>query len=132
MRFNTVLKRPKEITMLNTAVITRHYLLAALWTTTDEHGEPFDATYDIQDISAETLAEAIEDVTDFVDSNESLLVVSGLSDPQIGHDFWLTRNGHGAGFWDRGLGQVGEALSKASEPYGEVDLYAGDDGYIYC
>jgi hypothetical protein len=124
--------RPKEITMLNTAVITRHYLLAALWTTTDEHGEPFDATYDIQDISAETLAEAIEDVTDFVDSNESLLVVSGLSDPQIGHDFWLTRNGHGAGFWDRGLGQVGEALSEASKPYGEVDMYAGDDGYIYC
>jgi hypothetical protein len=118
--------------MLNTAVITRHYLLAALWTTTDEHGEPFDATYDIQDISAETLAEAIEDVTDFVDSNESLLVVSGLSDPQIGHDFWLTRNGHGAGFWDRGLGQVGEALSEASKPYGEVDMYAGDDGYIYC
>ena len=23
---------------------------------------------------------------------------------QAGHDFWLTRNGHGVGFWDRGLG----------------------------
>ena len=21
---------------------------------------------------------------------------------QLGHDLWLTRNGHGAGFWDRG------------------------------
>jgi hypothetical protein len=21
--------------------------------------------------------------------------------PQAGHDFWLTRNGHGTGFWDR-------------------------------
>src|SRR5690606_5349913 len=23
------------------------------------------------------------------------------SDERFGHDFWLTRNGHGAGFWDR-------------------------------
>lgn len=30
---------------------------------------------------------------------------------QAGRDFWLTRQGHGAGFWDRGLGEAGEALS---------------------
>jgi hypothetical protein len=35
-----------------------------------------------------------------------------------GHDFWLTRNGHGAGFWDRDLGEIGERLTKASEAYG--------------
>lgn len=117
--------------MLNTTVITRHYLIAALWSTTDEHGEPLDAEYDIQDISAETLAQAIEDVTDFVDSNETLLIESGLSEEQIGHDFWLTRNRHGVGFWDRGLGAIGEALSDAARPYGEVDLYEAG-GYIYA
>lgn len=25
----------------------------------------------------------------------------GASLEQVGHDFWLTRQGHGAGFWDR-------------------------------
>lgn len=33
---------------------------------------------------------------------------------QIGHDLWLTRNGHGAGFWDR------------KEIYGDhADLFTG-------
>ena len=36
-----------------------------------------------------------------------------------GHDFALTRNGHGAGFWDRGLGEMGDMLTKECEPYGE-------------
>jgi len=30
---------------------------------------------------------------------------------QAGRDFWFTRNGHGVGFWDRGLGQIGDDLS---------------------
>ena len=48
-----------------------------------------------------------------------------------GHDFWLTRNGHGAGFWDRGLGEVGDRLSNACKAFGSYDLYIGDDGKIY-
>jgi len=48
-----------------------------------------------------------------------------------GHDFWLTRNGHGAGFWDRGLGDLGKALTEHCKPYGEVCLFAGDDDVIY-
>lgn len=35
----------------------------------------------------------------------------------------LTRNGHGAGFWDRGLGALGTELTNACKPYGGVDLY---------
>lgn len=27
--------------------------------------------------------------------------LSQFDPAQIGHDLWLTRNGHGAGFWDR-------------------------------
>jgi hypothetical protein len=27
-----------------------------------------------------------------------------LDPAQLGHDLWLTRNGHGAGFWDRPAG----------------------------
>ena len=36
-----------------------------------------------------------------------------------GHDFALTRNGHGTGFWDRGLGEMGDMLSEECKPYGE-------------
>lgn len=50
---------------------------------------------------------------------------------RAGHDFWLTRNGHGAGFWDRGLGALGERLTQAAEVYSSVDLYVSDDGLIY-
>ena len=36
-----------------------------------------------------------------------------------GHDFALTRNGHGTGFWDRGLGEMGDMLTEECKPYGE-------------
>ena len=42
---------------------------------------------------------------------------------QGGHDFALTRNHHGAGFWDRGMGDLGDRLTDACRPYGESDAY---------
>jgi hypothetical protein len=53
-----------------------------------------------------------------------------MEDDAIGHDFWLTRNGHGAGFWDRGLGELGDFLTKMSKPFGEATLYVSDDGEV--
>ena len=49
-----------------------------------------------------------------------------------GHDFALTRNGSGAGFWDRGLGEMGDMLTKECEPYGEhrVIIEVDDDDNI--
>ena len=34
------------------------------------------------------------------------------SPEQLGHDLWLTRNGHGAGFWDRNDETYPETLRK--------------------
>lgn len=48
------------------------------------------------------------------------LEATGQSLEQCGHDFILTRNGHGAGFWDRGHGEAGNRLSEAAKAYGEV------------
>ena len=48
-----------------------------------------------------------------------------------GHDFWLTRNGHGVGYWDRCLGELGQRLTAASKTYGCVDLYLGNDELVY-
>lgn len=72
-----------------------------------------------------------QDVISFCDANRALLDASGLTDSQIGHDFWLTRNHHGAGFWDRGIDEIGERLTEAAQIYPEVNLYIGDDGNLY-
>jgi hypothetical protein len=53
------------------------------------------------------------------------------------HDLWLTRNGHGAGFWDgdyrdRETGiDIGQKLTELAKTYSSVDVYVGDDGQIY-
>lgn len=53
---------------------------------------------------------------------------------QAGHDFWLTRNGHGAGFWDGDWDHTpyAELLTELSNAYGSLELYVGDDGLIYA
>lgn len=48
-----------------------------------------------------------------------------------GHDFWLTRCGHGAGFWDGDWPVHGDELTTLSTAAGNVDLYVGDDGLVY-
>ncbi len=53
-------------------------------------------------------------------------------DLRAGHDFWLTRCGHGAGFWDGNWPEpAATRLTEAAKAFGEADLYRGDDGKIY-
>ena len=54
--------------------------------------------------------------------------LNGLDLQQIGHDFILTRNGHGAGFWDRGLGERGEVLSSFADSFGGVTAFVSECG----
>lgn len=52
-----------------------------------------------------------------------------LSWEAIGHDFWLTMEGHGAGFWDRGLEELGDDLTDSVTGYSDiVGLYLNDEG----
>lgn len=37
---------------------------------------------------------------------------------------------HGTGFWDRGLGAIGDKLADAAR-YSERNVYRGDDGKVY-
>ena len=72
---------------------------------------------------------------DFQAEHFNLLTLAyntGYTEEQAGIDFWLTRNGHGAGFWDRDLGFVGDMLTKAAQSFGPCDIYAGDDGLAYA
>jgi hypothetical protein len=109
---------------------TRSYMETALWSSTDNSddtgGEPLDKNYSVADISNATRKEMIEDCKSFQRSEREDLAkvyaTGHYDEGQAGHDFWLTRNGHGAGFWDRGLGAVGERLSEAARAYGSIDL----------
>lgn len=51
---------------------------------------------------------------------------------QAAHDFWMTRNGHGVGFWDGDWSEPEAGiLTQAAKAFGEVWPYLGDDGLIY-
>ncbi len=125
----------------------RGYIACALWSSNDESdesgGEPLDKNYDRSDIAAEALASMRADCERFMRENADDLTTycvqrrinraEGTAMDYAGHDFWLTRNGHGAGFWDRTdvVEDVTDRLTKASEKFGECNLYVGDDGKIY-
>ena len=106
------------------------YIKAALWSSTDENDEPLDDNYGITDLSGELMDKMIDDCVRFM---------AGANLPedklaQAGHDFWLNRNGHGTGFWDKPEiygEEKAEELSTLAETFGVVDLYVGDDGRIY-
>lgn len=112
------------------------YLNTALWSSTEcnEAGDDcvsLDENYDAGDCSQELIDQSGKDITDFIEQAGDLLKGERMS--QVMHDFWLTRNGHGAGFWDGDYEQTkGEKLTEIAHNMGTVDLYVGDDGQIYC
>ena len=126
---------------------TAAYIETALWSSTDTvvdedgHEEYVNLTdyFTYEDINHECLNQMVEDCRRFQEENYADINVESVSsgysnDMMAGHDFWLTRNGHGAGFWD-GDWPEPEAtrLTKAAEAFGEIDLYVGDDRTtIYC
>ena len=117
----------------------RGYIGCALWSETDNAddsgGEPLDENYDEDDLAPEARQAMEDDCRSFYRDNEETWGTA-WDDSQAGYDFWLTRNGHGAGFWDRYAGgtdegKAGDVLTKAAKVYGESHLYIGDDGMIY-
>jgi len=110
-----------------------HYVECALWSSMDQSdgsgGKPMDDTYAYEDIARASRKAMREELGQFVREAGELL--DDITPEMAGHDFWLTRNRHGAGFWDRGLGATGERLSDMAHAYGPSDLYVGDDGRVY-
>ncbi len=103
------------------------YIETALWSSTDEEGESLDI-YQDSDIAPETLASMRADCEAFYEANREDWESVDMSDERAGHNFWLNRNGHGAGFWDEGTGEAYTRLSKASKCWGTVDLF--DEGGV--
>lgn len=115
------------------------YVDSALWSSTDNSddsgGDPLDDNYGPGDLTIEAVLSIREDCMDFINGNTADLILymaeryADLS--YAGHDFWLTRCGHGTGFWDRGLGELGERLTAAAKVYGDCYIYVGDDKKLH-
>lgn len=113
------------------------YIECALWSSIDDNGHPLDDSYSWDDIDREALRSMLEDCAAFQRDNSADL--EGHDARIAGADFWLTRNGHGAGYWDGFYGYcdgyytelVGKRLTDAAHAYGGCGLIVGDDQRLY-
>lgn len=111
------------------------YVETALWSEIDDNGDPLDENYALEDIDGQSLKNMKKDCKDFIrhlkerkiklclrgdDTNENEI------SEMLGHDFWLTRNRHGAGFWD-GDWENGEVLTELSHNFGGSNLYVFEE-----
>jgi hypothetical protein len=116
------------------------YLEAAIWADSAEPGESADdgrvpSGADLFDFAPEALKQAADECATFQarHANDLIEASEKYSRPleHSGHDFWLTRQGHGTGFWDRGMGDVGQRLTEGAKDFGYSGFYLGDDGLTY-
>jgi len=124
---------------MNTQIddFTKGYIVCALWSTSNDEGDYLDAFFDVEDITVESMQLIIAECKAFQDENKELLSqyydlykhCEYTSQELAGHDYWLTRNGHGAGFWDRVLGELGDALTEVCK-YQARHLFVNEDNKL--
>jgi len=138
------LKLYEEFTTgINIKKIMDSYLECAIWTEEerleDENTEGYEgeikdlipeADLNIHNFSDDSKIKAYEDIKLFLKYAGD--AVNGIDEEQLGHDIWLSRNGHGAGFFDRGYDDdIEKRLMDSAHKIGGVDVYLGDDGLLY-
>jgi hypothetical protein len=125
------------ITRKDVDVFTEAYIEAALWSSTDNDGEPLDHEYNSDNLDADTKKVMKADCKRFLEKVDAAGLLEHISDSHstlihAGHDFWLTRNHHGAGFWDGDWQQrIGDDLTEIARLFGDYHLFVGDDGEIH-
>ena len=115
LRYFEINHKPKQID-----VVLDSYLETALWT--EEEREEFD-NKTIWNFSYLAKKQAKEEIEWFLDNAGD--VFGEVSDTTIGHDLWLSRNGHGSGFFDRDGYDEDDAkfLMDLARVLGGVDIY---------
>lgn len=109
-----------------------HYLFCCAWSTSgvDSEGVEHESLEDFE-FSDNAQEIALLDCLYFVRISHPWLNVKSqpISPENAGHDLWLTREGHGTGFWDRGY-VYGDQLTKLSKSMGVGDAYLSDNNEI--
>ncbi len=104
------------------------YIKTAFWSTDGDDGMPLEDSYEFADLAPETMLDVVRDCASFllINRNDILGYQGGRASPRdaiekAGHNFWLTRNGHGTGFWDDDYPDViRDRLSKEAQAWGDV------------
>lgn len=117
--------------------ILRSYQETAVWSTTytpdpidGVEQDPVEMDTTQGEWSLEATKKSLWDIIQFVAANDEDL--KEIPENMIGHDLWLTRCGHGAGFWDGDYPEdIGDRLTAACDELGEVWLDLGDDGFYF-
>lgn len=103
------------------------YIEAAMWSSSapdESECEYLDQTD--AELADETRTKMKRDCDKFWTNNEEICnqALEFTGTDQIGHDFWLTRNGHGVGFWDRDYypKELKDKLTDAAHSFGQCEL----------
>lgn len=101
------------------------YVECLLWLAKFDNGESVSGLHvDDIDIAPTSMEKIRRECADFYNANRETWERGGWRDDQAGHDFYLTRNRHGAGFWDREYNddsrKVRQELTRNAQAYGET------------
>ena len=109
----------------------RAAIATALWSETDPGtGEPLEDHYRESSLTDEAREDLEADARAFLE-RPGVREAIGRRLTDAGHDWWLTRCGHGAGFWDGGWPAAGERLTEAARASGAAMLDPDDEGQLH-
>lgn len=121
---------PPPLMKLPSDPFLRGYLTAAFWTNDDKapsgdyrtSGRPEEM---MKRLTKRSLKFASDTCAEFQERMAGSLPLAyehcDYGPEEAGHDFWLTRNGHGSGFWDRELTNSDD-LTSCAHTFGECHL----------
>ena len=110
---------PENNSTIDINEVMKHYLLCAIWTEEEQmsemeekeiadfYGESEEITklvprneMNIENFSDDSKIKAFEDIRKFlsIDGVQEAIEKQNIPNDMLGHDLWLTRNSHGAGF----------------------------------
>lgn len=138
----------EDLSQDNINEILRGYLEAAIWTEEENLQEDINSRYDdesdvkeivkvdsftIDDIDIDSKIDSYEDIKKFIKLAGDVAVKEAIDENgyfRLGMDIWLSRNGHGSGFFDWSY-ENEKALTKAADDLKSKELYIGDDFKLY-
>jgi hypothetical protein len=89
--------------------------------------------FSVADIDPDSRIQAYVDIKKFILTVGDAAASEAIDDQglkRLGMDIWLSRNGHGSGFFDHSY-ENEEILMGTARNLGGVDLYLGDDNKLY-